>query len=182
MIVDGKQQYLFDDKGRRYLDVSTSCLPVADVPASQRPPQLTWVLPPPPLRRRRLPPALSPPACPWPPQRPSDPVTAPPLQAFAGIVTVSVGHCHPEVNRAVIQQTQRLQVRLVLCCGVLSCPVLCWPLRGAHCCRSVRPAALQLHTRPLLLAWPCRLAAASRASSTPPPSTCTPKSPSTPRS
>ncbi|EFN57250.1 hypothetical protein CHLNCDRAFT_143782 [Chlorella variabilis] len=49
MIVDGKMQYLFDDKGRRYLD------------------------------------------------------------AFAGIVTVSVGHCHPEVNRAVIEQTQRLQ-------------------------------------------------------------------------
>lgn len=31
------------------------------------------------------------------------------LQAFAGIVTVSVGHCHPEVNAAVIEQTQRLQ-------------------------------------------------------------------------
>ncbi|KAI3434759.1 hypothetical protein D9Q98_002819 [Chlorella vulgaris] len=49
MIVDGSMQYLFDEKGRRYLD------------------------------------------------------------AFAGIVTVSVGHCHPEVNRAVIEQTQRLQ-------------------------------------------------------------------------
>lgn len=31
------------------------------------------------------------------------------LQAFGGIVTVSVGHCHPEVNAAVIEQTQRLQ-------------------------------------------------------------------------
>jgi 4-aminobutyrate aminotransferase-like enzyme len=31
-------------------------------------------------------------------------------QAFAGIVTVSVGHCHPEVNQAVIEQTHRLQV------------------------------------------------------------------------
>lgn len=49
MIVDGKMQYLFDEKGRRYLD------------------------------------------------------------AFAGIVTVSVGHCHPEVVAAVNQQTERLQ-------------------------------------------------------------------------
>lgn len=31
------------------------------------------------------------------------------LDAFGGIVTVSVGHCHPEVNAAVIEQTQRLQ-------------------------------------------------------------------------
>ncbi|KAI7843702.1 hypothetical protein COHA_002601 [Chlorella ohadii] len=31
------------------------------------------------------------------------------LDGFAGIVTVSVGHCHPEVNKAVIEQTQRLQ-------------------------------------------------------------------------
>ncbi len=31
------------------------------------------------------------------------------LQAFAGIVTVSVGHCHPKVNEAVIEQTKRLQ-------------------------------------------------------------------------
>lgn len=30
-------------------------------------------------------------------------------QAFAGIVTVSVGHCHPTVNAAVLEQTQRLQ-------------------------------------------------------------------------
>lgn len=30
-------------------------------------------------------------------------------QAFAGIVTVSVGHCHPAVNAAVIEQTGRLQ-------------------------------------------------------------------------
>jgi alanine-glyoxylate transaminase / (R)-3-amino-2-methylpropionate-pyruvate transaminase len=30
-------------------------------------------------------------------------------QAFAGIVTVSVGHCHPEVVRAVDEQTQKLQ-------------------------------------------------------------------------
>ena len=49
MIVDGKMQYLFDEKGRRYLD------------------------------------------------------------AFAGIVTVSVGHCHPTVNEAIIKQTHRLQ-------------------------------------------------------------------------
>ena len=30
-------------------------------------------------------------------------------QAFAGIVTVSVGHCHPEVVRAVDEQSRRLQ-------------------------------------------------------------------------
>jgi alanine-glyoxylate transaminase/(R)-3-amino-2-methylpropionate-pyruvate transaminase len=49
MIVEGKQQYLFDEKGRRYLD------------------------------------------------------------AFAGIVTVSVGHCHPHVLAAVNQQNALLQ-------------------------------------------------------------------------
>lgn len=31
------------------------------------------------------------------------------LQAFAGIVTVSVGHCHPEVVAAVNRQNQLLQ-------------------------------------------------------------------------
>ncbi|EFJ33785.1 hypothetical protein SELMODRAFT_143081 [Selaginella moellendorffii] len=31
------------------------------------------------------------------------------LDAFAGIVTVSVGHCHPEVVQAVIKQTELLQ-------------------------------------------------------------------------
>lgn len=30
-------------------------------------------------------------------------------QAFAGIVTVSVGHCHPKVTQAIVEQTQRLQ-------------------------------------------------------------------------
>lgn len=49
MITDGHMQYLFDEKGRRYLD------------------------------------------------------------AFAGIVTVSVGHCHPKVNAAITEQTARLQ-------------------------------------------------------------------------
>ncbi|KAG2442564.1 hypothetical protein HXX76_002650 [Chlamydomonas incerta] len=49
MIVEGKMQYLFDEKGRRYLD------------------------------------------------------------AFAGIVTVSVGHCHPAVNEAVNKQNALLQ-------------------------------------------------------------------------
>lgn len=44
-----------------------------------------------------------------------------PLQAFAGIVTVSVGHCHPEVNKAVIEQTQRLQVGLCLCADLCTC-------------------------------------------------------------
>eukprot|EP00878_Enallax_costatus_P016280 GHUV01017077.1.p1 GENE.GHUV01017077.1~~GHUV01017077.1.p1 ORF type:complete len:353 (+),score=83.79 GHUV01017077.1:232-1290(+) len=49
MITEGKMQYLFDEKGKRYLD------------------------------------------------------------AFAGIVTVSVGHCHPEVVAAVNRQNQLLQ-------------------------------------------------------------------------
>jgi len=49
MITEGKMQYLFDEKGRRYLD------------------------------------------------------------AFAGIVTVSVGHCHPEVVKAVNAQSELLQ-------------------------------------------------------------------------
>src|SRR3954463_1352523 len=49
MIVEGKMQYLFDEKGRRYLD------------------------------------------------------------AFAGIVTVSVGHCHPKVVEAVKRQNDLLQ-------------------------------------------------------------------------
>lgn len=49
MIVEGRGQYLFDDRGRRYLD------------------------------------------------------------AFAGIVTVSVGHCHPHVLQAVHQQNSLLQ-------------------------------------------------------------------------
>jgi acetylornithine/succinyldiaminopimelate/putrescine aminotransferase len=30
-------------------------------------------------------------------------------QAFAGIVTVSVGHCHPRVNAAIAAQSARLQ-------------------------------------------------------------------------
>ena len=49
MIVEGKMQYLFDEKGKRYLD------------------------------------------------------------AFAGIVSVSVGHCHPKVIEAVREQNERLQ-------------------------------------------------------------------------
>lgn len=49
MIVEGRGQYLYDEKGRRFLD------------------------------------------------------------AFAGIVTVSVGHCHPRVVRAVAEQSKKLQ-------------------------------------------------------------------------
>jgi alanine-glyoxylate transaminase/(R)-3-amino-2-methylpropionate-pyruvate transaminase len=49
MIVEGKMQYLFDEKGKRYLD------------------------------------------------------------AFAGIVSVSVGHCHPKVIEAVREQNEKLQ-------------------------------------------------------------------------
>src|SRR6185369_7605651 len=49
MIVEGKMQYLFDERGRRYLD------------------------------------------------------------GFAGIVTVSVGHCHPKIVEAVRKQNELLQ-------------------------------------------------------------------------
>lgn len=68
MITDGKMQYLYDETGRRYLDVrcllamhSSSCQIVHS------------------------------------------------HQAFAGIVTVSVGHCHPKVVNAVVEQSKRLQ-------------------------------------------------------------------------
>jgi acetylornithine/succinyldiaminopimelate/putrescine aminotransferase len=37
------------------------------------------------------------------------PLCASSLQAFAGIVTVSIGHCHPEVVAAVNKQNQLLQ-------------------------------------------------------------------------
>src|SRR4051794_31231875 len=49
MIVEGRGQYLFDEKGRRYLD------------------------------------------------------------GFGGIVTVSVGHCHPDLVKAVTEQNETLQ-------------------------------------------------------------------------
>lgn len=96
MIVDGHMQYLFDEKGRRYLDVSCpttrpfACWRLAwrlawrrgersAARAGRQAVRLTW------FSSRAVP------------------------QAFAGIVTVSVGHCHPEVNAAVVEQTQRLQ-------------------------------------------------------------------------
>ncbi|XP_075503865.1 alanine--glyoxylate aminotransferase 2 homolog 3, mitochondrial-like [Primulina tabacum] len=53
-LVEGKMQYLFDDKGRRYLD------------------------------------------------------------AFGGIATVCVGHCHPQVVDAIVNQTNRLQHSTIL--------------------------------------------------------------------
>ncbi|XP_073143172.1 alanine--glyoxylate aminotransferase 2 homolog 3, mitochondrial-like [Henckelia pumila] len=53
-LVEGKMQYLFDDKGRRYLD------------------------------------------------------------AFGGIATVCVGHCHPQVVDAIVNQTTRLQHSTIL--------------------------------------------------------------------
>ncbi|KZV43702.1 alanine--glyoxylate aminotransferase 23, mitochondrial-like [Dorcoceras hygrometricum] len=53
-LVEGKMQYLFDDKGRRYLD------------------------------------------------------------AFGGIATVCVGHCHPQVVDAIVNQTKRLQHSTIL--------------------------------------------------------------------
>jgi alanine-glyoxylate transaminase / (R)-3-amino-2-methylpropionate-pyruvate transaminase len=31
------------------------------------------------------------------------------MQAFAGIVTVSAGHCHPKINEAIENQMKRLQ-------------------------------------------------------------------------
>lgn len=49
------------------------------------------------------------------------------LDAFAGIVTVSVGHCHPKVLKAVREQQDRLQVRFTL--------VFCFILIHLHeCC------------------------------------------------
>lgn len=66
MIVEGRMQYLFDEKGRRFLDVS------------REPTAMTT------RQRSRAP-------------------------IYAGIVTVSVGHCHPEVVKAVVDQSNRLQ-------------------------------------------------------------------------
>lgn len=40
---------------------------------------------------------------------PTSQLLAPCLQAFAGIVTVSVGHCHPAVTAAIAEQSARLQ-------------------------------------------------------------------------
>lgn len=39
----------------------------------------------------------------------ASPLALCPAQAFAGIVTVSVGHCHPEVVAAVNKQSELLQ-------------------------------------------------------------------------
>ncbi len=64
------------------------------------------------------------------------------LQAFAGIVTVSVGHCHPKVLKAIQDQQQRLQV-----CSARPCTTR--PLCG-------RPAICALSSRvccPLLKFW-----------------------------
>lgn len=126
MIVDGKMQYLFDETGRRYLDVSA---PHAHCCPRCRWCCCRWCR----CRCRRCLPSVGPltrsvamsmgaaaccsaalpqrhhPTCCTPHPHPPPPLLLP--QAFAGIVTVSVGHCHPEVNRAVIEQTQRLQVR-----------------------------------------------------------------------
>ncbi len=70
MIVEGKMQYLFDEKGRRYLDVRKGYITTMYDALKCR---------------------------------------CPSRQAFAGIVTVSVGHCHPQVIDAIIQQTKLLQ-------------------------------------------------------------------------
>jgi alanine-glyoxylate transaminase / (R)-3-amino-2-methylpropionate-pyruvate transaminase len=86
MIVDGKMQYLFDETGRRYLDVRTT-IPLALEPESAA------------ALRRTPRDALSISAC----------STCCAVQAFAGIVTVSVGHCHPKVNKRVKEQLDRLQ-------------------------------------------------------------------------
>lgn len=135
MIVDGKMQYLFDETGRRYLDVrqprdplpprrcvcccvscpclqpqaaASGCMPAAlraRVPALQhRPRAATTRRRPAALRNQHGQPLRL-------RSQPGGPCCACTPQAFGGIVTVSVGHCHPEVNAAVIEQTQRLQVR-----------------------------------------------------------------------
>ncbi len=91
MIVEGKMQYLFDEKGRRYLDVSPRAAPVHVSPAVGAHAVLRG--------------GSSRTTC-GAHARAHAPVT---LQAFAGIVTVSVGHCHPEVVRAVKEQSELLQ-------------------------------------------------------------------------
>ncbi len=133
MIVDGKMQYLFDETGRRYLDVSADleslgstfgCGQRVAVPAAAAAVLCCAPLAVGCITRLRSP--ARPPCC---SQHASHHHTLPALQGFAGIVTVSVGHCHPEVNKAVIEQTQRLQVRAGgLCCD---------PQPGVHavmCC------------------------------------------------
>ena len=146
MIVDGRMQYLFDEKGRRYLDVSPlyctymyKCVYVHEVgPPRRFPLDLSAPAAATSARAVLLCTQHAPGACPLcilpahapaqplplygSPWRPSLPVgrtasasmpvlpaSRPGLQGFAGIVTVSVGHCHPKVTQAVIEQTQRLQ-------------------------------------------------------------------------
>lgn len=86
MVVEGKMQYLFDETGRRYLDVSA--------PSCRRSPRL------PSHNGRRS-------AAPRTPPRPTP--RTPAAQGFGGIVTVSVGHCHPAVTAATAAQSQLLQ-------------------------------------------------------------------------
>ena len=142
MIVDGKQQYLFDEKGRRYLDVSwPTCWLACRLGCwlgcwLGRPGQWSGAAPAPLLVARPGPPAMPrlqllpvlPPAPVAPRTRPLlNHLRPSALQAFAGIVTVSVGHCHPEVNKAVIEQTHRLQVlRPVPRCRCSSKLLHCW--------------------------------------------------------
>ena len=89
MIVDGRMQYLWDETGRRYLDVRAG---VGRAGAGATPGG-------PPARAPTLTPHHPPPPSPAPPHP----------QAFAGIVTVSVGHCHPGVTAAIEAQSRRLQ-------------------------------------------------------------------------
>ncbi len=90
MIVEGKMQYLFDEKGRRFLDVSPHAWALSTHMRVC-------------VHARRL--ALPSPAVSLLTFLP----TCLPPQAFAGIVTVSVGHCHPKVVEAVNEQSKLLQ-------------------------------------------------------------------------
>lgn len=108
MITDGRMQYLYDERGRRYLDVRTPYHPPSILQLMTHPSFLAHV-------------SLAQ-SCQI--HFPSiqkagslcldvDPIDGilvhMCVQAFAGIVTVSVGHCHPRVVAAVQEQSARLQ-------------------------------------------------------------------------
>ena len=105
MITEGKMQYLYDETGRRYLDVSlshsffayffSSCLAQTSCTCCY-------------CCRHHPTHAKQQLACcnrcmPYPCR------TVHAFQVFAGIVTVSVGHCHPKVVAAVDRQSHLLQ-------------------------------------------------------------------------
>ena len=87
MITDGHMQYLFDEKGKRY------ALKEGFFRFRRR------------RRRRFVRPRLM--KLPFPSTLSSFLQQLRYLDAFAGIVTVSVGHCHPRVLKAIREQQVR---------------------------------------------------------------------------